>query len=209
MRPYGHTFVTRERFWTSARSAEDIFTALTRTAPRGMRSEGSGSESDHGVVTERNAEFDLKHLPAALASAELQVEVGPAGNGGNAVGVYAVVVPQPVRHRREVVPRSLRTVTVATVDVTDHSVSKQRTVTGRQARTLVRELDALRVEPPEGPRSCPLQLTANRATFVTHGHTWRVLDEVCGVDSVTRDHRRLPDLVPDKAFTHDLKAALR
>jgi hypothetical protein len=209
IRPFGHTVVTRKRFWTSTRSAKAVFNALKQTPPRGMRLESEGSEGDRGRVIERDVEFGLKHAPATLASAELEVQVVPIGHGNGAIGGYAEVVPQPIRHRNEHVPGSLRTVTVARIDATDNSVIKQRTITGSQARILVRDFDALRREPPEGARSCPLQLTARRSTFAAAGHTWQVEDEFCGVDSVTRDGHDLPDLVPDNAFTRALKAALR
>jgi hypothetical protein len=52
-------------------------------------------------------------------------------------------------------------------------------------------------------------LTVNRATFAATRHTWRVADSVCGVDRMTRDGHRLPDLVPEKAFSHVLKVVLR
>jgi hypothetical protein len=209
IRPFGHTVVTRKRFWTSTRSAKAVFNALKQTPPRGMRLESEGSEGDRGRVIERDVEFGLKHAPATLASAELEVQVVPIGHGNGAIGGYAEVVPQPIRHRNEHVPGSLRTVTVARIDATDNSVIKQRTITGSQARILVRDFDALRREPPEGARSCPLQLTARRSTFAAAGHTWQVEDEFCGVDSVTRDGHDLPDLVPDNAFTRALNAALR
>jgi hypothetical protein len=209
MRPFGHTVVSRIRFWTSTDSPKAVFTALTRRPPRGMRSTGGGSEGDRGRVIERDAEFSATHSPATLALVELQVEVVPDGHGKSAIGVYAEVVPQPIRHRDELVPRSLRTVTAAKINDNDDSVMKQRTVTGSPARILVRDFDALRREPPEGAGSCPLQFSDRRATFVADGHTWQVEDAFCGVDSVTRDGHSLPDLVPDKAFSHALKAALR
>jgi hypothetical protein len=74
---------------------------------------------------------------------------------------------------------------------------------------LIRDVNALRVQPPLGARSCPLQLVANRATFSIDGHTWRVVDSVCGADQVTCDGHRLPDLVPGKEFSADLRADLR
>jgi hypothetical protein len=208
-RPFGHTVVARTRFWTSTRSAKAVFNALKQTPPRGMRLESEGSEGDRGRVIERDVEFGVKQAPATLASADLQVKVVPTGHGNSAIGVYAEVVPQPIRHRNEHVPGSLRTVTVARIDATDNSVIKQRTITGNQARILVRDFDTLRREPPEGARSCPIQLTARQATFAAAGHTWQVEDEFCGVDAVTRDGHDLPDLVPDNAFTRALKAALR
>jgi hypothetical protein len=209
MRPFGHTVVTQERFWMSARSPKAVFNALTHSPPRGMQVAGSGSEGDRGHVVERDAEFSAKHVSTTLASADLQIEVVPVGHGNSAVGVYAEVVPQPIRHRNEDVPRALRTATVARIDDSDNSVIKRRTVTGSAALVLVRDFDALRREPPEGESSCALQFTSNRATFVAHGHTWRVDDEFCGVDSVTRDGHRLPDLVPSKEFSADLSADLR
>jgi hypothetical protein len=203
-RPFGNTVVSRRRFWTSDRSLTATFDALKKLAPHGTEAAGEGESSDHGRITERDAEFDVVHLPGTLFEAELEIEVVPAGHGHSAVGAYAEVVPQPKRRADENVPRSLRTVQVAKVSLSDDSVKAQKTVTGHRAARLVRDFDVLRVEPPQGVHPCPMQLTALRATFRAGGHVWQAEDSVCGEVLVTRDGHRLPALAPDRAFTRSL-----
>jgi hypothetical protein len=207
-RPYGHTVVSRHRYWTSDRSLTATFDALKKLAPHGTQSQGEGESSDHGRVTERDTEFDVVHLRGTLFEAELEIKVVPDGHGHSAVGAYAEVVPQPKRRANENVPRSLRTVRVAKINLVNNSVEAAKTITGHQAARLVRDFDVLRVEPPQGPRACPAQLTVLRATFRAGGHVWRAEDSVCGSVPVTRDGHRLPDLMPDQAFTQALRRDL-
>ena len=203
------TVVSRRRFWTSDRSLTATFDALKKLAPAGTRAQGEGESTDHGRITERDTAFFLIHLPGTLAEAELEIEVVPDGHGHSAVGAYAEVVPQPKRRADENVPRSLRTVHLARVNLTDNSVGARTTITGHQAAQLVHDFDALRVQPPQGVRPCPMQRTALRATFRAGGQVWRAEDSVCGSVVVTRDGHGLPDLVPDRAFSRALRTDLR
>jgi hypothetical protein len=203
------TVVSRRRFWTSDRSLTATFDALSKLAPRGTRAQGGGESGDHGRVTERDIEFAPVHLPGTLADAELEIEVVPDGNGHSAVGAYAEVVPQPKRGAIEDVPQSLRTVHLAKLNLTDNSVEARKTITGDAAGRLVRDFDALRVQPPQGVHPCPMQASAIRATFRAGGHVWRAEDSVCGSVIVTRDGHGLPALVPDGAFSRALRNDLR
>jgi hypothetical protein len=199
------TVVSRRRFWMSSQPLAATLRALRRQARHGMLTFG-GTTTDHGRVVERDAEMFLPHLPATLASADLQIEVVPDGRDRSAVGAYAEVVPQPIRHGREFVPLAVMTVRLATINLSPHSVTTQRTVHGSAALRLIRDFNRLRVQPPFGARSCPVQLLANSATFRIDGHTWRVEDSICGSDVVTRDGHRLPGLVPSKEFSKELSA---
>jgi hypothetical protein len=204
----GRTVISRRRFWSSSRPLAATLRALKRRAPHGLMLTFGGATTDRGRVIERDAEILPPHLPPTLASAVLQIEVVPDGHGRSAVGAYTQVVPQPIRHSREFVPLAVMTVRLATI-TQPHSVTARRTVDGRAAYRLIREFNALRVQPPFGARSCPLQLVANTATFRIDGHAWRVEDSICGSDVVTRDGHRLPDLVPGSEFSRDLSADLR
>jgi hypothetical protein len=200
------TVVSRRRFWTSSRPLAATLRALKRQAPHGMMLTFGGTTTDHGRVVERDAEMFLPHLSPTLASADLQIEVVPDGHGRSAVGAYAEVVPQPIRHSRELVPLAVMRVRLATINLSPRSVTTRRTVHGRAALRLIRDFNRLRVEPPFGPRNCPLSLVANRATVRIDGHTSRVEDSSCGSDVVTRDGHHLPDLAPSREFSADLSA---
>jgi hypothetical protein len=205
----GLTVISRRRFWTSSQTLEATLRALQRHSPHGMVLGFGGTTTDHGRVIERDAAMVLPNLPPTLASAVLQIGVIPDGHGRSAVGAYAEVVPQPIRHSCEYVPLAVMTVQLATITLSPHSVTTRRTVTGRAAYRLIRDFNALRVQPPFGARSCPLQLAANRAAFRIDGHTWRVQDSICDSDVVTRDGHRLPDLDPSNEFSTDLSSELR
>jgi hypothetical protein len=207
--PAADTVVVRRLFWTGDRSLTRTFNALKTHVPAGLHVAGEGSSTDHGHVIERDLGFLLAHPPGTLASVQLEIEVVRDGHGHSAVGAYAEVVPQPRRQAREHVPLSVRTAGVAKINESDNTVVARKTVTGSNARRLVHDFDALRVQPPQGVHPCPLQLTAVRATFRADGHVWRAVDSICGSVMVARDGRRLPDLVPDRAFSHALRADLR
>jgi hypothetical protein len=192
----------------SSRPLAATLRALQRHTPHGKMLTFGGATTDHGRVIERGTEVVSPHLPPTLASAVLQLEVVRDGHGRSAVGAFAQVVPQPIRHSREHVPLAVMTVRLATITMSPHSVTSRRAVHGGAAYRLIRGFDALRVQPPLGVRSCPLQPVANRATFRIDGDTWQVEDSICGSDLVTRDGHRLPDLVAGKEFSKALSADL-
>jgi hypothetical protein len=208
--PAESQLVTRKRFWTGSQPLKATFLALTAHVPPGMSSGGSGEGGKIGhAPSERFADFTLDRLPKTISSAELIIEVVRDGHGHSAIGAYAEVAPQPRRPSAEHVPLSLRTVRLLKFKGFPTHVVKRGTVHGKVAAELVRDFDALVVSPP-GETSCPAGGgTTRRAVFRAHGHTWRAGYPSCVFVSVTRDGHSLPDLVPDNAFSHALKAALR
>jgi hypothetical protein len=208
--PAESQLVTRKRFWTGSQPLKATFLALTADIPPGMSSAGSGESGKIGhAPSERFADFSVDDPPKTISSADLIIEVIHDGNGHSAIGAYAEVAPQPRRPTAEHVPLSVRTVRLLKLKGFPSHVVKRLTVHGNVAATLVRDFDALVVSPP-GETSCPSGGgTSWRAVFRAHGNTWRTTYPSCVFVSVTRDRHSLPDLVPDKAFTHALRAALR
>jgi hypothetical protein len=72
---------------------------------------------------------------------------------------------------------------------------------------LVRDFNALRVQPPGEMFSCPLILITQTVAIQAGGHHWWVGDESCSGLEVSRDGVHLPPLEVSPAFGRDLRAA--
>jgi hypothetical protein len=171
--PEEDQLVTRARFWTSSSSLDATFTALRAAVPAGTVDGGEGATGTIGQpVSIRYVVFEVTHPPGGVASAELIIAVVHDGHGHSAVGAYAQTVPQPRRRANEHVPLGLRTVHLVKSTGFPGRVLERRTVHGDRARALVRDFDALKVQ-PFGAMSCPADTGAyTEAIFRSHGHTW-------------------------------------
>lgn len=200
------------RWWRIAMPWHAAYAWVARHQPAFLSSGSSGASSGPALTNnEQNIDFTPPEVPQSVNSAILTIAVAPLTAHSSAIGAYAVVVRQPSRPAIENVP-----LTVKTVDVDarrnagnpgNGPIISQRTVTGLEAETLVRDFDELSVDPP-GVTSCPLSMETESATFRADGHTWVATTGICvGVD-VSLDGQPLATLDTSMRFSRDLHSAL-
>ena len=135
--------------------------------PTGMRSLGSGQQSNSGGITMEMVSFNQRSLPAGIHSAELNTAVVPAAGGGSLMRVDATATWYPARSAAEHIdPGGYR---AAVVSITMFN-PKRHTVTGTFTdRRVIARLAGLANglhAAPDVPMSCPALLASYRITFV-------------------------------------------
>jgi hypothetical protein len=207
-RPEYNQLVERRAFWTVDETWRRAYAALTATTPTGLTPEGNGRIRGPKLSDdELYAAFGPRQLPAGIAYGALLIAVTPDGHDKSAIGVYAQAVPQPPRPKTEIVPLSLKRAHVGARTLAGHIV-RANTVTGAAATRLVRDFDALVVD-PLGVMSCPVDRGRREmVTFRANGHKIVATTGFCDMVSVTRDGRRLPALESSTRFTADIRRDL-
>ena len=82
-------------------------------------------------------------------------------------------------------------------------------MTGSAAAKLIKDFNALRVNPPGGVLICPADFGVKEiVTFRSDGHTIVATTAVCGLVDVTRDGHRLPTLQMTTRYIDDIYADL-
>jgi hypothetical protein len=174
---------------------------------------GTSSSSSGPALTdnEKSAAFTPQEVPLSVNSATLTIAVVPLTATTSAIGAYAVVVRQPLRPAVENVPLTVNTVAVAAQRTNGNPGSgpiiSNRTITGSQAQTLVRDFDELSVDPME-QTNCPLSRETESATFRADGHVWVATTGICVGAHVTVDGNPVATLNTSQPFNRDLRAAL-
>jgi hypothetical protein len=204
--------VVRETWWTINESAAKAYAWVSHHQLASLSNAGSGSSSGPG---ERNREsavnFVPPHLPPSVNSAQLSIAVAPMTAHTSAIGAYALVIPQPPRSKTEDVPTTVDRVTVITRRVAGQqdggSILGRKTVTGAAARKLVRDFNALKVQPPGEVFPCPMTVVTQTAIFRQGSQVWQATDGVCIGVQVTLNGHQQPTLDGSGSFSHDLHAA--
>lgn len=131
-----------------------------------------------------------------------------AGAIGVGTAAAATAGHHPKRPPAEHVPLSLHR-----AHLTEHHIdfghrSKSRTVTGKQAKRLIRAFDRMTTQPTDYIHCEIAGGPVEIVTFRTARHTWVVREGVCTNIIVTRDGKALPTLLAnaawDNAIRHDL-----
>jgi hypothetical protein len=204
--------IVRETWWTINESAAKAYAWVSHHQSSSLKNSGSGSSSGPGSANQESAvDFTPPHLPATVNSAQLSIAVSPMTAHTSAIGAYALVIPQPPRSKTEDVPTTVDRVTVITRRTTGQqdggSVLGRDTVTGAAARKLVRDFNALKVQPPGEVFPCPMSTVSQTAIFRDGSQVWRATDGVCIGVAVTLNGHQQPTLDGSGSFSHDLQAA--
>jgi hypothetical protein len=204
--------VVKYRWWRIDMPLDATYAWISRHQSAGVSSIGSsssGGPSRNDV--EQDADFAPPTLPRTVNSARLSIAVTPLTATISAIGAYAVVVQQPPRRQIEDAPATIDSVMVITRRTSGEPDGGQTlgrtTVTGAAARQLVRDFDALTVQPPGQQFSCPLSFVTQTAIFRSGGHVWTATTGVCIGVGVSLDGQKLPTLDASNSFTRDLRAA--
>jgi hypothetical protein len=210
--PGGANSVIRRHWWRISAPWTSVYGWISQHQPGGLASMGSTASSGPAPGDdERAVDLMLRHVPATVNSADLSIAVVPLSSHTSAIGAFATVVPQPRRPAAEDVPLPVDSVVVTTSRTTGLPDGGQTLVRRRlsdpAATRLVRDFDALRVQPPGEMFSCPLILITQTVSIQSGGHRWWVTDESCGGLQVSRDGIRLPPLQVSPAFGRDLQSA--
>jgi hypothetical protein len=200
--------VQRATYWTIDESWKQAYADPTATTPSGLTEDGNGTVGGRTLSDDMiYASYHPKTLPAGIAYAELQVALAPDGKGMAAIGIYGQAVPQPVRPKSEIVPSSLKRAHVVVRNRSGDLV-RGNTVTGAAAATLVKDFNALPVDPPS-ETSCPADSGRREiVTFRADGHTIVATVGFCYLVGVTRDGHRLATLTMRTKFGKDISADL-
>jgi hypothetical protein len=210
--PGGAHPVIRRHWWRVSAPWTTVYAWINKHQPRGLLSMGSTASSGPAPRDdERAIDFALRHVPTTVNSADLSIAVVPLSRDTSAIGAFATVIRQPRRPAAEDVPLPVDSVVVTTSKTTGtpdggQLVSRKR-LSGPAATRLVRDFDALRVQPPGEMFSCPLILITQTVAIHADGHRWWVTDESCSGLGVSRDGHTLPTLQVSPAFGRDLRAA--
>jgi hypothetical protein len=115
---------------------------------------------------------------------------------------------RPKRPAAEHVPTSVHRAHLVRRDDVFSNNRESRTVTGKQARRLVRAFDAMKTQPTTYVHCDLAGGPVEIVTFHAARHTWVVKEMACSNIVVTRDGTSLPTLLPnaawDRAVHHDL-----
>jgi hypothetical protein len=204
--------VVRARWWLIHRPWNAVYRHLRRQPAAGLVTDGSTTSSAGPELGDdsRSVNYRPSRIPRSINSATLTLEVVPLTHHTSAIAAFAVVVRQPVRPRAEVVPISVRSVTLTQRTYSRHGRPRSRhvTVTGGAAASLVHDFNQLVVEPFSDARfSCPAQLKVTSATFRSGSNVWRARDVSCGGLFVTLNHHKLPNLQDAQAYQNDISGA--
>jgi hypothetical protein len=115
---------------------------------------------------------------------------------------------RPKKPARERIPASVHKVRLVRRNEPYTTNAASATVTGKQARTLVRAFNRMKTEPTDTMHCDLAGGPEELITFRTARHTWRVQEAACTNVMVRRDGKDLPTLISnatwDKAVAHDL-----
>lgn len=211
-RPGASGLIVLYRWWRINEPLATAYAWVLHHQSPALPSAGSSSSSGPMLGDQENAaDFAPLTFPATVNTAQLSIAVAPVTAQISAIGAYAVIIRQPPRPQIENVPPTVDTVTVITRRTTGQpdggSVLGRTTLTGAAAQRLVRDFDALKVQPPGEQFSCPMSFVTQTASFRAGTHVWSATVGVCiGVDVNLNGHQ-LPTLDSSNSFTHDLHAA--
>jgi hypothetical protein len=210
--PSASGLIVRIHWWRVNESWNAVYAWISSHQSPGLSSIGSSSSSGPALTDrERAADFAMKGLPSNVNTAQLSIAVAPLTAHTSAIGAYAIVIPQPPRQHIEIVPLTVDQVTVITRRTSGEPDADQllgrRVVTGAAAQRLVRDFDALEVQPPGEQFSCPMSFITQTAIFRSGSHVWAATSGVCIGIAVNLDGHALPTLSTSDAFSRDLRAA--
>jgi hypothetical protein len=210
--PGASNSVIRQHWWRISAPWTSVYGWISRHHPGGLVSMGSTASSGPALDdNERAVDYMLRHVPAAVHSADLSIAVVPLSPHTSAIGAFATVVPQPPRPAAEDVPLPVDSVVVTTSKTTGlpdgGQIIARKRLSSPAATRLVRDFNALRVQPPGEMFSCPLILITQTVAIQAAGHHWWITDESCSGLGVSRDGVRLPPLQVSPAFGRDLRSA--
>jgi hypothetical protein len=210
--PGGTNPVIRRHWWRVSAPWITVYRWVNRHQPTGLASMGSTASSGPAPSDrERAVDFWLRQVPTTVNSADLSIAVVPLTSNRSAIGAFATVVRQPARPAAESVPLPVDSVVVTTSKTTGlpdgGRLLARKQLSPSAATRLVRDFNALRVQPPGAVFSCPLILITQTVAIHAGGHRWWVTDESCSGLGVSRDGVRLPPLQVSSAFARDLRSA--
>jgi hypothetical protein len=204
--------VVKYRWWRINLPLQATYAWISRHQSATVSSIGSSSSG--GPLrsdVEQDADFAPPTLPRTVNSARLSIAVTPLSAQTSAIGAFAVVVQQPPRRQIEDVPATIDSVMVVTRRTSGEpdggQILGRTTVTGVAARQLVRDFNALDVQPPGQQFSCPLSFVTQAAIFRSGSRVWIATTGVCVGVGVSFDGQTLPTLDTSNTFTRDLRAA--
>jgi hypothetical protein len=212
-RPTIAGMTVRTRWWRIDKRWGSAYAWVARHQAAFLHSDSSGSTAGPTLGdVEKNIDFVTRELPQSVNSATLTIAVAPLTAHTSAIAAYAVVVREPPRPVATTVPLTLDQVTVVARSALRNSrghgpIVTRRTVTGSEARRLVRDFDQLKVRPP-GVTSCPLAWQSETATFRSGGHTWVATTGLCVGVAVSLDGHAVAALDTTAAFDRDMREAL-
>jgi hypothetical protein len=187
-----------------------VFQQLRKDIPTGYQETGWGrGGGPHRHDISYSVSYQPKSVPSNIAYAQLLVEVTPTGENTSAMGAYGQATPRPHRPASEHVPTPVDTTIVSRVRSDNDKHPRQRTLHGKLAHALRRDVNALPASAP-GATSCGADVgQSDSVSFHAGGNVWVASTGACPGVAVVRDGKALPQLDSTKAFSHDLEAALR